>query len=214
MRDKHLAYRLVIFDFDGTLADSADWFISMVNQVAEKFRFRKITEAEIEMFRGWSSREVVAYMKVPAWKMPFIARHTRKLVAENISEMSLFPGADQMLMSLADKGVMIALVSSNAEANVRKILGPTCADLVSYYACGASIFGKSPKFREVLRRTKVAKSDVISIGDETRDIEAAAEVGLASGAVTWGYTRPDILASHKPTYLLNTMEQIIETIAG
>lgn len=209
-----MAYRLVIFDFDGTLADSADWFISMVNQVAEKFRFRKITEEEIEMLRGRSSREVVAYMKVPAWKMPFIARHTRKLVAENISEMSLFPGADQMLMSLADRGIMIALVSSNAEANVRKILGPTCADLISHYACGASIFGKSPKFREVLRRTKVAKSEVISIGDETRDIEAATDVGLASGAVTWGYTRPDILANHKPTYLLDTMDQVIETVAG
>jgi phosphoglycolate phosphatase len=209
-----LAYRLVIFDFDGTLADSADWFISMTNSVADRFRFRKITDEEVAMLRGRSSREVVAYMKVPAWKMPMIARHTRKLVAEHASKISLFPGAEDLLRGLAAKGIRVALVSSNSEANVRKILGPGCADLVSIYNCGASMFGKTPKFREVIKRAKVARSEVISIGDETRDIEAAAKAGIASGAVTWGYQRPEILAEHNPTLLFNQMSEILPAIAG
>jgi phosphoglycolate phosphatase len=209
-----LAYRLVIFDFDGTLADSADWFISMTNSVADRFRFRKISDEEVAMLRGRSSREVVAYMKVPAWKMPFIARHTRKLVAEHASTISLFPGAEDLLRGLSARGIRVALVSSNSEANVRAILGPGCADLVSIYSCGASMFGKTPKFRQVIRRAKVAKSEVISIGDETRDIEAATKAGIASGAVTWGYQRPEILAEHKPTLLFNQMTEILPAIAG
>ena len=60
-----LAYRLVIFDFDGTLADSADWFIGMANEVARRFRFRQISDDEVAMLRGRSSRDVVAYMRVP-----------------------------------------------------------------------------------------------------------------------------------------------------
>ncbi|MCA3711455.1 MAG: HAD hydrolase-like protein, partial [Phenylobacterium sp.] len=95
-----LAYRLVIFDFDGTLADSADWFISMTNEVARRFRFRQISDDEVAMLRGRSSREVVAYMRVPAWKMPFIARHTRRLVSENTSEIPLFPESPDLIRRL------------------------------------------------------------------------------------------------------------------
>lgn len=209
-----MAYQLVIFDFDGTLADSAEWFISMTNGAADRFRFRRISEEEVAMLRGRSSREVVAYMGVPAWKMPLIARYARKLVAQHASKIPLFPGVEEMFRGLAAHNIKIALVSSNAEDNVRNILGPDCAQFVSLYACGASVFGKTPKFRSVIRRAKVAKSEVISIGDETRDIEAASKAGIASGAVTWGYARPEILAEHKPTILFQSMAEIVPAVAG
>jgi phosphoglycolate phosphatase len=209
-----LAYRLVIFDFDGTLADSADWFISMANDVARRFRFRQISDDEIAMLRGRSSREVVAYMRVPAWKMPFIARHTRRLVSENTSKIPLFPESPALIRSLYEAGVVLALVSSNSEANVRKILGPELAGCISHYACGASMFGKTPKFRKVIRRAGARHGQVLSIGDETRDIEAASRAGIDSGAVTWGYARPEILEAHRPTFLFNTMDDIARAALG
>ena len=209
-----LAYRLVIFDFDGTLADSADWFISMTNEVARRFRFRQISDDEVAMLRGRSSREVVAYMRVPAWKMPFIARHTRKLVAENTSEIPLFPGSPALIRRLHEGGVVLALVSSNSEANVRKILGPELAACITHYACGASMFGKTPKFRKVIRKAGARHGQVLSIGDETRDIEAASRAGIDSGAVTWGYARPEILEAHRPTFLFNTMDDIERAALG
>ena len=209
-----LAYRLVIFDFDGTLADSADWFISMANDVARRFRFRQISDDEIAMLRGRSSREVVAYMRVPAWKMPFIARHTRRLVSENTSKIPLFPESPTLIRKLHEAGVVLALVSSNSEANVRKILGPELAGCISHYACGASMFGKTPKFRKVVRRAGARHGQVLSIGDETRDIEAASRAGIDSGAVTWGYARPEILEAHRPTFLFNTMDDIARAALG
>lgn len=209
-----LAYRLVIFDFDGTLADSADWFISMANDVARRFRFREISDDEVAMLRGRSSREVVAYMRVPAWKMPFIARHTRKLVSENTSKIPLFPESRTLIRRLHEAGVVLALVSSNSEANVRRILGDDLADCITHYACGASMFGKTPKFRSVIRKADARHAQVLSIGDETRDIEAASRAGIDSGAVTWGYARPEILEAHRPTFLFTTMDDIARTVIG
>lgn len=209
-----LAYRLVIFDFDGTLADSADWFISMTNEVARRFRFRQVSEEEVAMLRGRSSREVVAYMRVPAWKMPFIARHTRRLVSENTSQIPLFPESRALIRRLHDAGVALALVSSNSEANVRRILGEETADCIRHYDCGASLFGKTPKFRRVVRKAGARHGQVLSIGDETRDIEAASRAGIDSGAVTWGYARPEILESHRPTFLFNTMDDIVRAVLG
>ena len=209
-----LGYRLVIFDFDGTLADSAEWFISMSNEVARRFRFREISEEEVAMLRGRSSREVVAYMRVPAWKMPFIARHTRKLVSENTSKIPLFPESRALIRRLHESGVVLALVSSNSEANVRRILGDELADCITHYACGASMFGKTPKFRSVIRKADTRHAQVLSIGDETRDIEAASRAGIDSGAVTWGYARPEILEAHQPTFLFTTMDDIVRTVIG
>ena len=48
-------FDLVIFDFDGTLADSAAWFRANVNHIAQRYRFRQVTPDELESLRGISS---------------------------------------------------------------------------------------------------------------------------------------------------------------
>ena len=78
-----MAYKLVIFDFDGTLADSAGWLFGVLNQVADRYGFRRTSEAEIAMLRGRDNREIVRYLGVPAWKLPLIAAHMRRRVARD-----------------------------------------------------------------------------------------------------------------------------------
>ena len=70
-----LAYRPVIFDLDGTLPDSADWFISMTHEVPRQFPSRQITDTEIALPRGRSSRQATPYIPHPAGKMTFHPRH-------------------------------------------------------------------------------------------------------------------------------------------
>lgn len=209
-----MAYRLIIFDFDGTLADSAGWFARILNGVAARFRFRTVTEAEIEMLRSMESREIVRYFGVPSWKMPFIAAHVRKLAAAEAENIRLFEGVPNVIRQLACHGVAVAVVSSNSEANVRKVLGPELAGLVAHYGCGASVFGKAAKFRQVMRRAKVAHDEVLCVGDEVRDIEAAAKAGLASAAVTWGYAAPETLCACRPTVVFRAPAEIAGAVAA
>ncbi len=204
-----MTWRLAIFDFDGTLADSAGWLMRELNRVAERFGFRQVSEAEIAMLRGYDNRAIIRYLGVPGWKLPFIARHLRRRIAEDAAAIPLFPGTPGLLHGLAARGVTLAVVTSNAEANVRRILGPDCAGLIGCYACGAAIFGKAPKFRRVLRRLGVPREAAISIGDEVRDIEAAKRAGLASAAVTWGYATAPLLQRHCPTLLFDSMEGLL-----
>ncbi len=53
-----MRYRLVIFDLDGTLADSFPWFVRNVNGVADKFGFRRIASQDIAALRGLGPREI------------------------------------------------------------------------------------------------------------------------------------------------------------
>jgi phosphoglycolate phosphatase len=202
------AYRLILFDFDGTLADSADWMIRTFNAMAPQFGLRSVTGAEVEMLRGRSNREIVSYLGVPMWKIPRIAAEMTRRVAAQADSISLFEGTSAMLQTLHAAGIRLAIVSSNAEDNIRRILGADNAALISDYDCGASLFGKSSKLRNVLRRSGIAPREAICIGDETRDIEAAREAGMDSGAVMWGYAKPDVLRTFQPSRTFESMSSL------
>jgi phosphoglycolate phosphatase len=206
-----MTYRLVIFDFDGTLADSGRWAISMMNELARRHGFRELSDEEIAMLRGRSNREIVSYMKVPAWKMPAIAADFRRRMGEEAEKIALFEGVPELLQALKAAGRTVALVTSNAEDNARRILGAAAAD-IDDFECGASLFGKAKKFRGLLRRQGVSPSETICIGDETRDIEAAKAVGAASGAVTWGYATAEVLARFEPTLTFGRPEEIAQAL--
>ncbi|MFZ5749316.1 MAG: HAD hydrolase-like protein [Pseudomonadota bacterium] len=205
--------KLVIFDFDGTLSDSGDWFLSIIDDLAARYRFRTVRDdAEVEMLRKRSSREVIDYLGIPRWKLPFIARHVRARFGRSTHEISLFPGTRALVERLASSGMRLAVVTSNAEENARRILGPEILPHIETFECGSSLFGKAPKFRRVLKRLGVAPHEALSIGDETRDIEAAREVGMRSAAVLWGYASHEALGALDPEAMFATPDDILSFV--
>jgi len=207
-------YKLAIFDFDGTLADTFPWFQRVINDVAHTFRFKPVADGEADLLRGMSAREILVHLGIARWKVPRIARHMRRLMAQDIHSVHVFYGVHDMLRQLRESGIALAVASSNVEANVRQVLGPGSASLINHYACGASIFGKQVKLRAILRRSGLRPNEVIYIGDEIRDLEAARPLGISFGAVAWGYTRPDRLAALSPTLMFMSVDEIVEKLAA
>ncbi len=179
-------FDLLVFDFDGTLANSASWFRSILPDLSQRFGFRCPDEDELEVLRHKPPREVMRILKIPGWRLVFIAVYVRKRAAK-AGAFPLFDGVPEVLRAIAAKGVRIAVVSSNAEGSVRRALGPELSALVTSWSCGAGLFGKAKHFRDVLRETKVAPARALSVGDEIRDIDAAREVGLKTAGVAWGF---------------------------
>jgi phosphoglycolate phosphatase len=206
-------YRLVVFDFDGTLADSFPWFAGVINGVADRYGFARIAEHETETLRGMDARGIVRHLRIPAWKLPLITRHMHRLAARDIAGIPLFPGVPDLLADLEGAGLCLGIASSNREATIRRALGPS-ARRFSHFACGASLFGKARRLRALIRDAGRAPSEVLYIGDEIRDHQAATEAGCAFGAVSWGYTRADALAARTPAHLFTDAAAIGRAIVS
>lgn len=201
------AYKLIIFDFDGTLADSAPWFIRTLNDIAKAHGFRSVNEHEIDMLRGKPNREIIRYLGIPFWQIPAIARELRKRSLEAAGSIKLFNGVHGLLHEFKSSGLQLAVVSSNGEATVRRVLGAS-AELVDHYECGASLFGKAARYRKLQRKLKLQPSQVLAVGDEGRDVEAAHRAGFASAAVTWGYATVDALRRCAPTFIVCSLSEL------
>lgn len=207
-----MGYRLVLFDFDGTLADSFPWFLGIVDRLAHEHGFRRIEEHEVETLRSHSARQLIEHFGIPLWKLPLIARGMRRHMSREIEHISLFPGVDRVLQGLADRGIRLAIVTSNSRRNVLQVLGPGNAALIQHYACGAAMFGKRAKLRTILRDSGVSAAETLCIGDEIRDLEAARAEGIAFGAVAWGYTIPEALRAQGPEIMFEEVEEILRKV--
>jgi phosphoglycolate phosphatase len=206
-------FRLVILDYDGTLADSGPWFVDNLNRFAEKHRFRRVSRDEIETLRGMSTRDIVRYMRVPFWRLPAIARDMRRAVAAPGGTAPLFSGVSEFLARVRAASIPVAVVSSNSELNIRVGLGEANASRVDAFDCGASLFGKAGKLRRMARRFGVPGSQVLCVGDDSRDIDAARKSGLRAAAVNWGYANEAALTDAKPDYLVRSWDELA-AIAG
>lgn len=208
-----MRYPLVIFDFDGTLADSFPWVLRAMDDVSDRFKFRRVREGELDELRYCDAREVMRRLGVPRWKLPMIARYVRTRMAADVDQIQLFPGAGEMLDELADAGLRLAVVSANGEATIRTVLGPHVRR-VSAIAGGVSLFGKRGKLLRMSRLTGVEPRRTMVIGDELRDLRAAKAARMAFGAVSWGLTRPEALAVGKPEALFHEMSDIPKLLIG
>ena len=186
-------YSLALFDFDGTLADSFPFFLSVFNVIADRHGFRRIDVARSGHLRHYGVRQMMDHVGMPAWKLPLASRSFIGLMREQAGSIPLFDGIPDALRHLAAGGVRLAVVSSNAEHNVRTVLGPELAGLFSRYECGMSVFGKARRIRAVLKAEGRAPADALFVGDQTTDLEAARDAGVAFGAVHWGYAAIEAL---------------------
>lgn len=183
--------KVVIFDFDGTLADSFPWFVGRLNQVARLFRFKEVAEEDIPKLRLMKTAQILDYLNIAPYKLPFVIFYFKRLMKKELTLVTLFPQTKVLLESLQQNGVGIFILSSNSEQNVKKILGPASHFVDAFY-CGAGLKSKDRHFKKIINQ--YPHKSFVSVGDETRDHEAASKWGITHINVTWGYASKEVFA--------------------
>lgn len=209
-----MKYQLIIFDSDGTLADTLPWMRSQFNELAEEHGFRKVEAHEYERFRNLHGSALLRELGLPLWKLPRVVSAMRRRMAEHTGEFSTFPGISTALARFAAGGAQLGIVSSNSRENVERVLGEEDARRITNWACGVSMLGKAAKLRQVIRQGGVPRAKAIYIGDEIRDAEAAAKAGIAFGAVTWGQHGVEALGTQNPAEVFASVKEMADKLCA
>lgn len=207
-----MKYQLVIFDFDGTLADSYPWFLSIYSDLARRFQLPPMNRVELDALRHMDFSVILKEHRISPLKAFQMGAYLKQLMARQIDRVRLVDGIQDVIDALAASQVKLAVVSSNDEGNVRRVLGARNAEHFFAYECGVAILGKAVKFLNILRKSGVKSCQALSIGDELRDLKSSRQAGIAFGAVTWGYTDAERLKAQNPDLIFDHPLQILEAL--
>lgn len=210
-----MTVKTIIFDFDGTLADTLDAIVKITNQLAEEFGYQKKSQEDVERFRNLNSWQIIKHSGIPPIKIPFLLHAVKAELNNHIQFLSpAVPGILTVLTALKEGGYQIGIVTSNSTENVMGFINRhQWGELFDFIYSGATIFGKTKVINKVLITRNLKAEEVIYVGDETRDIEAAKKIPVKAIAVSWGFNSRNVLAKHQPDFLIDRPNQIIEAIA-
>jgi phosphoglycolate phosphatase len=203
-----MPYRLAIFDFDGTLADSIDHVVGIFQRLGPTLGLKPFDD--IAAARSMPARQLMKKLGVSYFRLPRLMRAFQAAAAEGAENLPLQPGIADMLAALHAGGIRLGILSSNREDNIRACLRTHGVEHYFEFVLGyPKLFGKARALRRILKAERVPREEVIYIGDELRDIEAARKARIACAAVGWGWHVPDMLEEAKPTAMLRSPAELL-----
>ncbi len=204
--------KAVIFDFDGTLANTAVVLQKVYNQMAKEKGWPIMKPKDYVRLRKGTLRQAVEWAGVRPWQLPFLLNDGRKRFLQEIDEVSLFTGMDTVIHELSRSGWDLFVLSQNGEQAVKTVLKKEKLNTKLTVLPRASFFGKHRNLKKFLKQRAYAPENIWMIGDEVRDVVASNKVGINSIAVTWGLQDKAILSPEGPTALATRPNDIIRKL--
>ncbi|MEC5126066.1 HAD-IA family hydrolase [Verrucomicrobiales bacterium BCK34] len=194
----------LIFDFDGTLANTFAFGVEIFNEVAPAYGLTEISVARVQQLRKLTTQEILDELHISRVMAIKMGAQIRKILHSRMEQVEPIDGAREAILNLHREGFRLGILSSNSVGNIRAFLEKTeMLECFSFIEAGVSLFGKSTRIANVLRKKSLSPSEVIYVGDETRDMEAARKNNVSSLAVCWGANGREALEGEAPEFCID-----------
>ncbi|MEO0967801.1 MAG: HAD-IA family hydrolase [Cyanobacteria bacterium J06639_18] len=205
--------KVIIFDFDGTIADTVEALVVIANRLALEFDYPQITPEELALLRNLTSREIIKYSGISVFKIPFLVKKVKGELKRKIPDLKPISGIQESLLVLKEKDYRLGIITSNSEENVKEFLKVNdLENIFEFIYSGVTIFGKTTIINNVLRQKQIKSSEAIYVGDETRDVEASQKANIKVIAVTWGFNNEEVLSQQNPDFIVTHPSELLDVI--
>lgn len=207
-------YKALIFDMDGTVLDTLDELTKSLAYVFKKHQLPVKTAAEVRACLGYGYTGLIdRTAKGQSEELRRTLTEEFKTYYSAHCQKTTFPyaGIPEVLARLKKAGYKMAIVSNKGQGAVSELHEEFFKNLVNFS------LGESPAYRkkpapdmvwEALKRLGCSKEDAVYIGDSEVDKKTGDNAGLDVVLVTWGFRDRDFLVTLKPTYLVDTREEL------
>ncbi|WKA52831.1 HAD-IA family hydrolase [Planococcus liqunii] len=202
----------IIFDFDGTLADSMPLFMQAWNTYAGQFNYLPVSEKDLAASRNLTIQQRAKKYGFPMHKIPVILPKVYQYFKTHMNEVALFDGIKEMLDALAHNGYRIVIISSNAKENIELFLKQEGIETVSQVLTSSRIFGKDTVIRKYMKQQNVTPAQLLYVGDEVRDIVACNKVAVPFAWVSWGLDGFELIEKERPKFIVHTPQELLDAL--
>lgn len=199
-----MRYRILVFDFDGTIADTLGETRLIFNRLAPDYGLREVAEHELDHLRHLSLKALLDHLEIPKRRVPALISRGTGMMRANITSLPLIPGMAEVLVELRRHVHSFGILTSNAPANVDLFLrSHGLRDTFDFISSTSKLTGKAKHLRAIRKTFSLRPEQLLYIGDELRDVKASQKAGIPIAAVSWGFNSRESLAAAEPDYLFD-----------
>ena len=198
----------IVFDFDGTIADTMSVVIRIANKFADHYGYRKIPLSDLPKLREKRPSEVLKHLGISILKLPIVVRKIRFEMNKEIVHLKTVVDIRETLEKLKKSGCILGILTTNSRENVMEFLKNNDLQLFDFVYSGRAVYGKSRLLKKLMHGKTIPHEDPIYVGDEIRDVEAAKKAGIRVISVSWGYNTKSALEKASPDYIVEKPEDL------
>jgi phosphoglycolate phosphatase len=206
---------LIIFDYDGVLADTLDDLLQFGQEACYQLGTKHlVTKDDLSNLEVMSFASFGQACEVPEHLVEEFVKICLNFFAEKKSPPAIFTGLSSVVSRLS-LNHMIAIISTNSSQNVNAFLVKHGLDSLIHAVYGIDSPGsKAQKISMARNRLLENRKQelVFMVGDSLSDVLAAKEASVTSIVVTWGHQRLEILLRGNPDYVVSSPHNLIEII--
>lgn len=202
----------VIFDFDGTLANSVDLMFSLYNEHVAEFGYYPIKREEFPALRRMSYAKAMRTKNIKARRLPKIIMTLSKEMHSRMDDVYPYEGIVDVLHELQKLGFSIGVLTSNQASLVNEFFKKHGFPHFDFVVSEKTIFGKDKALKRIIRRFGLEVDQILYVGDEPRDVAASHKAGVRAIGVSWGLAGAEGLEKAKPDILVNNSHELLQSI--
>ena len=211
--------KAIIFDLDGTLADTLDDLADANNYALEQLHLPGHTPEEYKMIIGTGSRELSRKALPP----------DRTDLTDKLLEMSLnryndhyldktaaYPGINELLDELTRRDIRLAVLSNKPDSFTKRIVqglfGPDRFEIIRGQLDGTPTKPDPAAVLAILEQMKLSPADALYLGDSATDMATAAAAQLRSVGVSWGFRDRSELQSAGAAHIIDRAAELLDLL--
>lgn len=214
-------YKLLIFDWDGTLADSISRIVDSMRLAATAFDLKPCSDEAIKSIIGLGLPEAIQALHPQVDTSAQIARfrqlYSEYYLAFEAEPSALFAGVTESLAAFRTQGYRLAVATGKGRHGLDRVLaGQGWLDYFDVTRCADETASKPDPLmlHEILAHCRVAPQHALMIGDSSFDLEMAARAGIDSVAVGYGAQPLSALRAYGPQLAIEEFNELRVWLAG